>query len=103
MKKKKQDVSNILPENKIDGMILKKNTKKAFKYILISVVNGKLRFDEKHNKQMLNNRRKPFMSTPAEILKRVTKTVKVTNIAASFMSFSFMASDIYYDLSKNVF
>ena len=94
MKKKKQNESNILPENKMDGMILRKNTRKAFKYTLISVVNGKTRFVEKHNKQTLNNRRKPFMSTPAEILKRVTKTVKVTNTAASFMSLSFMTSDI---------
>ena len=94
MKKKKQNESNILPENNMDGMILKKNTRKAFKYTLISVVNGKVCLDEKHSKQMLSNRRKPFMSTPAEILKRVTKTVNVTNIAANFMSLSFMASDI---------
>ena len=84
-------------------MILKKNTRKAFKYTLISVVNGKICLVEKHNKQALSSRRKPFMSTPADILKRVTKTVKVTNIAASFMSLSFMASYIYYDLSLNVF
>lgn len=103
MKKKKQNESNIRPENKMDGMILRKNTRKAFKYILISVVNGKIRLVEKHNKQALSNRRKPFMSTPADILKRVTKTVKVTNTAASFMSLSFMASYIYYDLSLNVF
>ena len=29
MKKKKQNESNILPENKMDGMILKKNTRKS--------------------------------------------------------------------------
>ena len=87
--------------------VWEKQWKNSYNFYCVTngtLVHGEIKqWLEKHSKQVLSNRRKPFMSTPADILKRVTKTVKVTNIAASFMSLSFMASYIYYDLSLNVF